>query len=114
MARRKLRYRALLTRKGGPPDGDAKTVYTTSYSKRQAIRFLHKRHPGWHVAAVSPDPRQNPPGKLMGRPQRIVYRHVADGELYEHEFGLGDELRAMPDGSLQISNPTRRLWREFE
>lgn len=63
-----------------------------------------------------PPMRGNPPparGQLLGYAHSIRYLHSGDGHWYEHDFGEGDELRTMPDGSLRIENPRRKLWRDF-
>lgn len=57
----------------------------------------------------------NPPeGGLFGDDvYAIWYRHTDDGRNYVHEFDPGVELEALPDGSVLLSHPTRRLWEEF-
>lgn len=52
----------------------------------------------------------------MGVVLEITYRHAksASTRPYRHVFKPGDELRAMPDGSLVIRNKDGRpLWGDY-
>jgi len=55
----------------------------------------------------------NPPGIMSEDVKLIGYEHAEDGELYLHEFAGGVEMEALPDGSISIRHPSRRVWREF-
>jgi len=55
----------------------------------------------------------NPRGKVLGRVTRIEYVHAEDGQHYFHDFGGGVQVRAMPDGSLRMSHPSKRLWEDM-
>jgi len=39
--------------------------------------------------------------------------HAEDGQHYFHDFGGGVQVRAMPDGSLRMSHPSKRLWEDM-
>jgi hypothetical protein len=43
----------------------------------------------------------------------IRYRHQQDGKDYRHAFGAGSKILLLPDGSIQIKHPTRRLWEDL-
>lgn len=43
----------------------------------------------------------------------IAYRHAGDSRPYYHDFRSGALLEGLPDGSIRIRNPRRRLWRDF-
>jgi len=53
------------------------------------------------------------PGLMSPSVKLIGYEHADDGELYLHEFAGGVEMEALPDGSISIRHPSRRVWREF-
>lgn len=56
---------------------------------------------------------RNPPGLMSRRVWALSYRHEADGEDYEHEFGPDVEMESLEDGSLLLSHPSRPIWRDF-
>lgn len=45
----------------------------------------------------------------------LAYRHAQSRTraLYTHDFDGDEQLWAMPDGSLVIRHPRRRLWDDF-
>lgn len=58
----------------------------------------------------------------MGRRRRLLsrdveaieYRHAGDGQPYRHDFEYGGAAAyLLDDGSVEIRNPDRRLWRDF-
>ena len=57
----------------------------------------------------------NPPPDAVWshRVYDLRYRHDEDGENYIHEFKPGVRLQALPDGSVRLSHPRRRLWDDF-
>mgnify|MGYP001247297018 CR=1 FL=1 len=64
----------------------------------------------------------NPPEEPEDRPHlvstdvhEIRYVHAVDGQPYRHQFRRGDvQLRALPDGSLELRSAAGRpLWANF-
>lgn len=55
----------------------------------------------------------NPPGPMSEDVAFIGYQHVEDGEWYLHEFEGGVHMDAMPDGTIRVSHPEKKVWKEF-
>lgn len=62
------------------------------------------------------DLRSNPPNNLhmSDRVYAIQYRHVEDGQDYEHRFGPGVRMDAEPSGGIRLTHTKGRpLSEEF-
>jgi hypothetical protein len=72
-------------------------------------------------------PKQNPPLVVLGNPGKsrgshvlsknivsIRYKHVADGDYYEHKFKAGSCIELLPDGSIRVFSPRGvKLWGDY-
>lgn len=126
MAAKRQRYRGNLKRsRGRGRKPVTQTEYTYAASPDQARRFFGKRFPGFSITSVRADPASPNPrrkvgdipasaGQVFGYPVYIEYVHEGDGRVYYHEFGGGVEMQALPDGSLRLFDPRRKLWRDYK
>ena len=55
----------------------------------------------------------NPGGVWSSRVYDLRYRHDSDGEDYVHDFKPGVRMQGLPDGSVRLFHPSRRLWEDF-
>lgn len=75
----------------------------------------------WYVSkrrAQNPDlivlgANPQPDGTWSRRVLSLDYIHDDDGQAYTHSFRPGVRMRALEDGTVQLYNPRRRIWREF-
>lgn len=84
----------------------AKTVRRRKPARRRA-----RRNPA--LVVMGANPRR---GELIGTTVErltIRYKHAADGQHYYHHTQAGVRIQALPDGSLRLTHPTRRLWGEY-
>lgn len=117
---KKVRWRARIKRsRGRGRKALRETVYTVASSKAQAERYIHVRHPGYSIEkGPVKDPvrnvarsARNPSGGVFAKQvEYIEYTHADDGQPYYHAFGKGVKMEALPDGSLRIFHPNRRMW----
>ena len=75
-------------------------------------------------AQVRAGVHENPTLAVLGNPGRktlsthtyggaIRYRHRQDGKDYRHTLGSGAPIFLLPDGSIQLQHPTKRLWEDM-
>lgn len=93
-----------------------------------ATDALQRERDAWQAAerALVERTRKNPPGELLTRSTPrgargvLMSRHVMDLTYmhaesnqplpYRHDFGGDVHMLGMPDGSIQLRHPDRRLW----
>jgi len=75
-----------------------------------ALLFLARRWRGNPDLLTFHD---NPGGVWSHRVYDLRYVHDDDGENYIHEFKPGVRLQGLPDGSVRLFHPRRRLWEDF-
>ena len=51
------------------------------------------------------------PAHIFGEVKCVKYRHKTEG-YREHNFGTGTKIEALPDGSVRIFHPSKRVWLE--
>jgi len=78
-----------------------------------ALWFLSRRrreNPYLTVLGANPPPED---GTWSSRVLSLDYIHDDDGQAYTHTFRPGVKMRALEDGTVQLYNPRKRIWREF-
>lgn len=96
---------------------ETQTYPFTAAARDAAIRWAEARH-GSRRGAERHGP--NPTLAVLG-PNRarvfgthvhlVKYEHVTEG-FRAHEFGPGVRMEALPDGSVRLFHPRKRLWLE--
>lgn len=81
--------------------------------KRATVR--RRKNPPMQADVAQLSSSRRGRGVLMSRNVlELRYRHALSRQRlpYVHDFGEGVEMYGMPDGTLTLRHPTRRLWED--
>ena len=85
-------------------------------AKKRAPKKRRKPNPSILVVGANPGGEGQKPtrgGRIFGKEvDEVFYVHVTEGPR-RHPFGKGVKVEALPDGSIRLFHPRKRLWKDM-
>jgi hypothetical protein len=79
---------------------------------RRQVKKRARKNPSLFVVGANPGTRRAR-GKLFGKNvHKVYYEHATEGYRV-HEFASGVKLEGLPDGSVRLYHPKKRIWEDM-